>query len=359
MVSLIGPIAPARLQQPETSDVLEQPGGTADAAFVREVQLARARRDHGCVQLGPQERPRPRAQKRPVTVGANRRDRRPRIVAGGRDDPDAVERRVRIGADVPDDRSRFHHLRQNPRRHVEHAQEVGRPRPRPRIDELRRRRIGELGGHVASQPVVHQIGNRPERRRRVDEAGGRAACGVQLIERVEGQELNAGDRVDLVGRNAFEDGLHDAVGALVAIVIRVLEQHALLADERVVAPPGVDADAFDRRGGRPLHPLLDLEPDPQHIPLERAVLSNGLVDEAVDLADVENARAEPPEHSAAALGSEVERQKMSACSHGVHTFGPAPPWSDTQNTLSPRPHKASSGASIVFRKPERASGRRL
>ena len=155
----------------------------------------------------------------------------------------------------------------------------------------------------------------PKRRGGVDEARRRAAGGVQLIQRVERQELDAGDGVDLVGRDAFEHGLHDAVGALVAIVIRVLQEDALLADERVVAAPGVDADAVDRRGGRALHPLLDLEPDAQDVPVERAVLADRLVDEAVDLADVEHARAEPAEHGAAALGSEIERQKMSACRH--------------------------------------------
>ena len=75
--------------------------------------------------------------------------------------------------------------------------------------------------------------------------------------------------------------------------------------------------------GDALHPLLELEPDPQHVPVERSVLADGLVDEPVDFADVEHAGAEPPEHGTAALGSEIERQKMSACRHRGFYAGPA------------------------------------
>ena len=74
VVSLIRPIAPARLQQPETGDVLEQSGRPAHAAFVREVQLARALRDHRCAQLRPEQRPRARARETP---GGRRRARPP------------------------------------------------------------------------------------------------------------------------------------------------------------------------------------------------------------------------------------------------------------------------------------------
>ncbi len=206
--------------------------------------------------------------------------------------------------------------------------------------------------HLAGQPVVHEIRDGAEGDGGVDEPGRRAAGGVQLIERVEGQELDARDGVDLVGRDAFEHGLHDAVGALVAIVIGVLQEDALLADERVVAAPGVDADAVDGRAGGALHPLLELEPDPQHIPVERSVLPDGLVDEPVDLADVEHAGAEPAEHGTAALGSEIERQKMSACRHrGFYAGLP-------HEYAVRRPDKTSfGGASSPVSQTENAFGR--
>ena len=258
------------------------------------------------------------------------------VVAGGCDDPRAAERGMRVGADVADERSGLDHARENPRRHVQHLQQVGRPQARPRVDELRRRRVGELGGHLAGEPVVHEVGDGAERNGGVDETRRGAAGGVQLIQGVERQELDAGDGINLVGRDAFEHGLHDAVRALVTIVIGVLQEDALLADERVVAAPGIDADAVDGRGGSALHPLLELEPDAQDIPVERSVLADRFVDEPVQLADVEHARAEPAEHGTAALGSEIERQKMSACRH--RGFYGAP-----QDTLSIDAHKTSFG----------------
>ena len=123
-------------------------------------------------------------------------------------------------------------------------------------------------------------------------------------------------RVDLVGRNALEDGFHDPVGALVAIVIRVLEQDALLADERVVAAPGVDADAVDRRAGSALDaPACISSQSREDIPVERAVLPHRLVGEAVDSLTSSTPARSRAEHGTAALGSEIERQKVSASGH--------------------------------------------
>ena len=49
---------------------------------------------------------------------------------------------------------------------------------------------------------------------------------------------------------AREHVVHHAVGPRVAIVIRVAEQLAVLAEQAVVAAPGVDADAVEPRGRR-------------------------------------------------------------------------------------------------------------
>ena len=58
------PRAPARLQQPQPADVLQQPRRAADAAFVGEIQLARPRRDDRRVELGAEQRPGARAEER-------------------------------------------------------------------------------------------------------------------------------------------------------------------------------------------------------------------------------------------------------------------------------------------------------
>ena len=107
---------------------------------------------------------------------------------------------------------------------LELGQEVLGPAPGPRIHELRGRGIGVFRRERAGQPVVEQIRDRQDRGCGVDQLRGRLAGGVELIEGVEGKELDAGDRIDLVGRHPLEDRVHDAVGAHVAVVIGVLDQ---------------------------------------------------------------------------------------------------------------------------------------
>ena len=69
----------------------------------------------------------------------------------------------------PIDRARFDQRLQQPRRQPDLVEHPRRPRPGARVDELRRRRDGVLGGQRAGQPVVQQIGNRDERARGVDQ----------------------------------------------------------------------------------------------------------------------------------------------------------------------------------------------
>ena len=49
-----------------------------------------------------------------------------------------------------------------------------------------------------------------------------------------------------------------------------------------------------------------LEPEPQDVPLQRAVLAHRLVGKAVDLADIQDVGAQPSDYGTAALGTEIE-----------------------------------------------------
>jgi len=92
-------------------------------------------------------------------------------------------------------------------------------------------------------------------------------------------------------------------------VIRVLEQVAALADERVVDAPAVDTDAV--RSG----PLVQLErvlhflPEMQDVPLQRAVLLHWFVQEPMDLANTEHTVIQRAEHRPPAFGAEIEREE--------------------------------------------------
>ena len=85
----------------------------------------------------------------------------------------------------------------------------------------------------------------------------------------------------------------------------------LLADERVVAAPGIDAKAFEARSRGAVERAPHLEPEPQDVPVQRAVLPDRLVRESMDLTDVEDAGSQPADDSAAAFGAEIERQELS------------------------------------------------
>ena len=200
----------------------------------------------------------------------------------------------------------------------------------------------------------------PNRERGVDELRRRAAGGVELIQRVEGQELDAGDRVDLFARHALPDRFHDPVGARVAVVVRVFEQVAVLAEERVVAAPGVDADALERRVGGLVETAPDLEPQPEDVPLERAAVPDRLVGEPAHFVQGERAGVQPPEHRPSALRAEIDCEKMSTHAARLQAPGgrdPLPP--------RPPPHSIRSylrnTKSVVpciraFRIPQRAIG---
>jgi hypothetical protein len=66
---------------------------------------------------------------------------------------------------------------------------------------------------------------------------------VVLVQAVELHELDAGRLEDFVARHFREDLLHDAVGAGVAVHVRLAEEFAVAADEAEVNAPRVDADA--------------------------------------------------------------------------------------------------------------------
>ncbi len=57
LLARLGPASPAGLQQPEAGNVLQQPDGSTDTAFIGKVQSARARRDDRRWKFSAEERP--------------------------------------------------------------------------------------------------------------------------------------------------------------------------------------------------------------------------------------------------------------------------------------------------------------
>ena len=76
-----GPASPAGLEEPEAADVLQQADGSAHAAFVRKIQVARLRRDDGRGNLRSEQGPCPGTQEGAFAGGGYRRDGGSRVVA--------------------------------------------------------------------------------------------------------------------------------------------------------------------------------------------------------------------------------------------------------------------------------------
>ena len=93
-------------------------------------------------------------------------------------------------------------------------------------------------------------------------------------------------------------------------MIRVLDEVAPLADERVIDPPAVDADALQPRAAKVFERAPHLPPELEDVPLQGTVLTDRLVRKAVDLADTEDATVQRAEHRPAAFGAEIERKKV-------------------------------------------------
>ena len=146
----------------------------------------------------------------------------------------------------------------------------------------------------------------------------------ELIDGVEGQELQPGDLIDPLARDLLSRELGHAVGSCVPVVDGVSEQRVTPADEPEIDAPGIDADAVEvspgsRRG------LLDgglhLLEESGDVPVECIHHPDRAVGKSVDLVEREGLAVEPTEYPPAALGAEVEGEVVAGVSHGAEPEG--------------------------------------
>ena len=146
----------------------------------------------------------------------------------------------------------------------------------------------------------------------------------ELEERVEGQELDAGAREDLLPRHDPEHLVHGVRRPRVAVADGRLDQGAGGVEQRIVHGPRVHteaADALARLGGGGagrLQALGDPVEEEIEVPAQVAVPLGGAVAEAVDLAQLHATGAEAAEHGATAARAEVDGDAQGgAVGHGV------------------------------------------
>ena len=139
--------------------------------------------------------------------------------------------------------------------------------------------------------------------------GGRlAARREELVDRVDRHQLDAGRGIDLFAGHDGQRVGHGGGVARVAIMIGVLEQLALGAEERVIDAPRIDGDAGQRRVAHERERVPHLAPQGLDVPAQRPCLCQRRVREAMELVDADQSALEARQNGAAAFGSEIERK---------------------------------------------------
>ena len=236
-------------------------------------------------------------------------DGRRRVVRARQDDAGAGEAgRVGEGAgEAADVRPGRHDLGQQSRRDAEALEHRACPVAGAGVEGLAGRRERVLGHAGAGQEVGEQVGHHQQPVGVPQERIVRARHRQELVDGVDGHELDAGRGVDLVPGHQRERALDHAVGPRVAVVDRVREQPPALVEQAEVHAPGVDADRGHATGSPRLAQAgRDVAEQPQGVPVHRPGHGHGHVREAVDVLDgeppaVERAHEDPP-----ALGADVD-----------------------------------------------------
>jgi hypothetical protein len=157
---------------------------------------------------------------------------------------------------------------------------------------------------------VEEIGDRQQGGGRRERRRAARHQGQQLIERVDGRELNARPGEDLGAWHPFERRLHHPPGARVPIVHRIPEQPAVVPQQSEVHAPGIHADAGERAAGLPGasgKPVLDVAPEPEDVPVQGVVDVDRDVWKAMHLFEGQALAVQTPQHHAPALGAQVDR----------------------------------------------------
>jgi hypothetical protein len=318
-------------EQPQPGDVLEESDSPVDAALVGEVGGPTLQRDHRLLEFDADERPGATGDVREVLVrGRHGDDGRGRVVRADGDDAEPG-RGAELGGDGGEERAepgaRLDQGREDPERQIEAREELVVPRAGVRVEQTRGGGVGDLGRGDTGQPVADQV---RDEQRLVGE-GEHVALGGELEQRVEGEVLQSGARVELLRADPRVHVGDAARRPLVTVVVRRAE-HPAPAQQGVVDGPGVDADRDDlglvaERVGQPgRERAVQLEDVPVQRGLGALLHADGLVREARDVPHPQFVVADVAEDDAPAGGAEVDRRDgLHRRTPSVAVIGGTPP----------------------------------
>ena len=263
----------------------------------------------------------------------HRDDGRRGVVRADRDDVGLpAERRRDRGPQRADPRAGRDQRRQNGAQpgEAERVEERIVPRVVAPAQQARRRGVGHLGARLAGQPEREQVG---DEQGRVGDLEQRRRLGGELVQRVEGQELQAVAFEQLGVRHPFVHRSDAPSRALVAVVERCAEQGALggavaaraggfavavpAAQQAVVDRPRVDADARElgfarERGAQPFECRAVQADD---VPVQSVAEDDRVVREPRHGRGLEYIGPDASDDHAPARGTEVDRRDRPRLAH--------------------------------------------
>ena len=176
------------------------------------------------------------------------------------------------------------------------------------------RRIVELGGAgkrclghgFAAKEMVHRIGDEQESIGEFQDLRTQQQIRVELAERIDRHELNAGRSVDLFTGD-LPEAFVGAVRPLVTILIWGSQKGLGTLQQSIVHPPGIGTERADRQAPGPgiPQPLHDLGIEVEQIPAARSLDHHRAVGKSVQLLKGEAAILERAQHDAAAFGTKI------------------------------------------------------
>ena len=178
----------------------------------------------------------------------------------------------------------------------------------PRVERLAGGGLGVLAHAHTAQEVVEDVRHHQQLVSLLEDGVVRADLAEQLVERVDGHELDARGHVQLIARDGLEGHLEHGFVARVAIVDGVADEPAAGVDVGVVHAPGVDRDRVHRAiSGGALHAREDVAELPGEVPVQRAAHPHRRVGIAMHRLDAQLVAVEAAHDGTATLGTEVQR----------------------------------------------------
>ena len=104
-----------------------------------------------------------------------------------------------------------------------------------------------LAGATPRQQPAEKVRHHQKRLGHVEQWRPGLAQSKELVNRVERQELQTGDLVDPFTRNLLTRGLDHALGARIAVVHRIAQQHVTSPHQAEIHPPCVNTDTIERQ----------------------------------------------------------------------------------------------------------------